>query len=315
MSKVVASYGTGYMLTSIVESGDGDYLWTRRPGPARTTLMRTPPPAVLAAVLAVPQGRVGLTIPERREDGGVTYRTGQSRPIASMFLGVGQAFDLEMVAADTLTATGQTLARLHAQPLPQVGLPSPEGPQRLLSWLRGGHGPGPAADLHRRAVEILGRSRLATAETWCAPLPKDRHVLLHGAPGHGILLPVTPGREGALLIGEDISAGPPEFDVGWLIGELVEFRDAGRKLGHGPLRDVDYDALIGRLLHGYATPLDLTEVGRVAALRFLTHTHDFAAYMAWHEILVGYLNVLAEVIDAADGGQLLISSQGKVSYG
>ncbi|MEO3857101.1 hypothetical protein [Acrocarpospora sp. B8E8] len=315
MSKVVASYATGYMLTAIVESGDGDYLWTRRPGPARTTRMRTPDPAVLATVLEVPKGRVGLTVPSRREGGGVTYRTGQARPIASAFLGLGESgFDLERDAADTLTATGLTLALLHAKPLPLADLPAPEGPQRLLAWLRGGQGPGAAADLHRRAVEILGQARMTAAEAWCAPLPQSRHVLLHGAPGHGILLPATPGRDGALLIGEDISAGAPEFDVGWLVGELVEFRDAGRKLGHGPLRHVDYDALIGCLLDGYAAPLDLAEVGRVAAVRFLTHTHDFAAYMQWHEILVGYLNVLADVIDAADSGQLTTSSLGKVSY-
>ncbi len=40
-------------------------------------------------------------------------------------------------------------------------------------------------------------------------------------------------------------------------------------------------------------------MGRVAALRFLTHTHDFAAYMGWHESLAETLTVLAEVIDAS----------------
>jgi len=312
MSEIVQSFGTGYVLTTIVRCDDGDHLWTRRPGRDRGGAMRTPDPAVLAAVRAVPRGRVGLTLPERGDGTGVTYRTGQAHSVAALFLDLApgaRELDVARIAADTLAETGATLARLHAVPLPQAGMPSPEGPRRLLRWLRGGRGPAGAPDLHRHATEILGRDRMSTAEAWCVPPSEGRRALLHGAPGNGILLPLTPDQDGCLLTGEDLGAGPPEFDLGWLVGELVEFRESRRRLGHSALHDADYDVLIGRVLDGYPAALDLAAVGRIAALRFLTHTHDFAAYVGWHEVLTDYLKLVADVIDAAGTGQLLPSSR------
>ncbi|MGW0587114.1 hypothetical protein [Streptosporangium sp. NPDC002607] len=317
MSKVVESFGTGFVLTTIVKHDDGDYRWTRRPGPHRGGAIRTPDPTVLAAVRAVPRGRVGLTVPEPKEGAGVTYRTGQARSIAAILLGLrpgAEKFDIEQVAMDTLVETGTTLARLHTVPVPQADLPSPAGPQRLLSWLRSGQGPTAAPELHSHATGILGHDRISTVEAWCVPPSEGRHVLLHGAPGHGILLPLTQDQDGCLLTGEDLSAGPPEFDVGWLIGELVEFRETFQQPGHNTFPALDYDALIGCVLDGYNAPLDLAAVGRAAALRFLTHTHDFAAYVGWHDVLADYLKIVADAIDAADAGQLLPSSSHKVSH-
>lgn len=319
MSEIVASFGTGFVLTTIVRCGEGDYRWTRRPGPRRGGTMPVLDPVVLAAVRTAAPGRVRLTLPERGDGSGVTYRTDRSRPVAAMFLGSGSRSgpesipgsggvggDAGQIVADTFAETGATLAKLHAVPLPRAGLPSPEGPRRLLSWLLTGQGPGAAPDLRHHAAKILGHARIDTVAAWCAPAEGPR-VLLHGAPSQGILLPVTPDRDGHLLIGEDLAAGPPESDVGWLIGELVEFRELARRFGHGAFRDGDHDAFIVRVLDGYPAALDLAAVGRAAALRFLSHVHDFAAYVKWHNLLLDYLELVAGVVDAADAGRLLPS--------
>ncbi|MGJ6962807.1 hypothetical protein ACSDR0_12945 [Streptosporangium sp. G11] len=333
MSRADDSYGTGYVLTAIARSAEGDYRWSRRPGPHRGGALRTPDPAVLDAVRTAARGRVELTLPERADATGATYRAGQSRSIAAMLLGPGTGesdADIARITADTLAETGAALARLHAVPLPGADLPSPDGLLRLLSWLRDGLGPGAAPDLHRRAAEMLGRDRMATVAAWCVPPAEAPHVLLHGGPSLGILLPLTPGTHGGLLTGENLAAGPPESDMGWIIGELVELRASVHRFGSR--RDLDFDLFIGRVLEGYttapdtsapdtaapdltaldtATPdtaaLDLTAVGRTAALRFLTHLHDFAAYLKWHDVLVEYLRLVADVIDAAGAGQLLPS--------
>ncbi|WP_066371458.1 phosphotransferase [Herbidospora mongoliensis] len=305
MSTVVTSFATGFLRTTIVQDDDGTYRWIRRPGTDRGGEIPVPHPRLRAAITSVPAGRVALTLPEPAQNDGVTYRTGRYTTVAFLFLGMaGATPGLEQTAGDTLAEAGATLARLHSAPLPEADLPAPpDGVRRLLAWLDAGRGPRGAARLHRRAVEVLGRARLEKAREWCA-IGGDRRVLLHGAPGSGILLPIGAGHDGALLIGEDLSAGPPEFDLGWLTGELVEFSHVGRIPG-SPFPHVDHDALIHRLLDAYPAPLDRAATGRVAALRFLTHTHDFAAYVGWHESLEQHLPALAVTIDAAADGHLL----------
>ncbi|MGV9305581.1 hypothetical protein [Nonomuraea sp. NPDC003727] len=300
MSETVESFGSGFLRTTIVRNGEDGYVWTRRPGPDRRDAMRMPDPAVLAAVRGVPPGRVRLTLPVRGDGAGMAYRTDQATTLAGVFR-KGHP-DVARIAADTLAETGATLARLHATPLPPADLRPPEGPRRLLSWLRNGEGPRAAPKLRRHAAEILGPTRTATVAGWCAP--ERPRALLHGAPSLGVLLPLTPDHDGALLTGENLSAGAPESDVGWLVGELVEFRELTDRFGNGAL---DHDALIRRVLDGYAAPLDLAAVGRSATVRFLSHAHDFAAYLQWHDILVDYLRMVADVIDAAEAGRLVPS--------
>ncbi|WP_449065831.1 hypothetical protein [Planomonospora algeriensis] len=142
------------------------------------------------------------------------------------------------------------------------------------------------------------------------PARGGARALLHGGPGLGILLPLAPGAHGALLTGENLAAGPPESDVGWIIGELVELRESVRRFG--ARRDLDFDLFIGRVLDGYGAALDLAAVGRTTALRFLTHLHDFAAYLKWNDVLVEYLGLVADVIDTAGAGRLLPSPGGVV---
>ncbi|MFF3442456.1 hypothetical protein [Streptosporangium sp. NPDC002721] len=299
MSEVVESFASGFLRTTIVRHGQGEYLWTRGPGPDRRDAMRMPAPALLAAVRALPPGPVRLALPERGDGDGVTYRTDQTGSLAGVFLRGGAG---GVRIADTLAQTGAALARLHATPAP-AGLAGPDGPRRLLWWLLEGEGPGAAPRLHRHAEQILGPGRIAAVKAWCAPQePPGPRALLHGAPSLGTLLPLTRERDGALLTGEDLSAGPPESDVGWLIGELVEFRELAGRSGRAT---PDYDALIGHVLDGYGAPLDPAAVGRAATVRFLSHVHDFAAYMKWHDLLLEYLEIVAGVIDAAGEGRLI----------
>ncbi|WP_214409109.1 aminoglycoside phosphotransferase family protein [Sphaerisporangium fuscum] len=318
MSEVVEDFGTGFLRTTIVRCDEGGYRWIRRPGPGHGGPLREPDPAVLAAVRPVAAGPVSLTFGEPVDGGGMAYRTTQARSLAGMFLRHGRnpgEPDLERIAADTLVETAAALARLHAVPLPRAGMPSPEGPRRLLSWLRGGDGDAGPAQFRRHAAEILGRDRMALAGAWCEPSREGRRVLLHGAPSAGILLPLIAHRDGGLLTGEDLGAGPPESDAGWLIGELVEFRELARSRqarqgSRGGVGTAGFDALIRCVLDGYGGVLDAHAVGRQAAVRFLTHAHDFATYVGWHEMLLETLRLVAGVIDAADDGRLLPSPAG-----
>ncbi|WP_438484865.1 hypothetical protein [Streptomyces sp. S186] len=109
----------------------------------------------------------------------------------------------------------------------------PPGPARLRSWLTG------AALRSAAATRLLahlrsswGGRRIDTVVDWSlrlrdtsvdaiAPAPR----LLHGAASLAALVPpVSRGRPTVLLTGEELSAGDPEADLGWLVGELAEMR-------------------------------------------------------------------------------------------
>lgn len=128
---------------------------------------------------------------------------------------------------------------------------------------------------------------------------------MHGAPSTASLVPARHhSGMGHLLIGEDLAVGPAEFDVGWPVGELVELRERAARRGDASAAE-RHGALIDAFLSGYPRRVAGAAVGRVAALRFLTHLHDFAAYVGWHDTLPADLTTVADVIDAAWLGALL----------
>lgn len=218
------------------------------------------------------------------------------------------------VAEKLLTELARSLAQLHS--VPAKGLVSARHPGilRLSQWLADGdkwaradaeeHDSGPR--LFRLARQRLGRARLARLEEWCLLFLMDATgpVLLHGKPGTGQIIP--PVRKGApvLLLGEDMAAGPPCLDIGWVFGELAELRGVIRTR-FGPGEAARWSALGRAFAKGCERPLP-EQAGRVATLGILTHVRDFCAYVKWDEDWVStVLNVVADEVDRNGEGNLL----------
>ncbi|WP_349345454.1 hypothetical protein [Streptomyces rapamycinicus] len=112
-------------------------------------------------------------------------------------------------------------------------------------------------------------------------------------------MPGARARPGALLIGEELARGPAEYDVGWLLGELAELRLLALARTGDDQSVSACEEAARHLLRGYGGDhLDPVPLGRVAALRVLTHAHDYAAYVAWTAELSDYLDVIAALLDA-----------------
>jgi hypothetical protein len=295
MAVPVRRFGTGHTHTTVLYDEDGGYVWIRRPGPDRVDTGR-PNHVLRQAIGFLHAGPVTLTKPESEgvdaESAAAVYRVGGRSVVADVLLDrAGDVDEILRNAAGALAAVHRT-AMTGAE-----ALLAPPGPLRLLAWLRTGEGPRSAARLHAEALSTMGRRRIATAIEWCAELVTERGGLLHGAPSTGQLVMAGQGGSGLLLIGEDLAVGPAEFDLGWLAGELVEHR------GFRP--HLDYDRLIAAFLGGYPSRVDLPLVGRAAAVRHLTHTRDFSAYVGWRDELLADLRRLADVVDAAERATLL----------
>lgn len=290
---VVAELGTGLVRTRILDLGGGRFVWERRAGEDRGAPLPVPADAARRAVDGAAAGGVRPVLPTA--DGDVRlYPVPGAFSAARLLHQPAPAVFALLVEA--LRGTGATLAALHACPAP-AGLPrTPPALERLTAWLDGP--PDPFASAARAR---LGPGRWERARAWCTAAAGtdgvEEPVLLHGAPGLGLLVPgLRPGVAG-LVCGEDLAAGPRAWDVGWLLGELLELRlAAARGLGSAPR--VDYDALVAAVRDGYGTPPANAAVDRVATLRILLHARDYGAHVGWHDDLLGYADVVAELLDA-----------------
>ncbi|MGV2917610.1 phosphotransferase [Streptomyces alfalfae] len=212
--------------------------------------------------------------------------------------------------AAALLGAGEALRLLHAtMPTTDVGRRIP-GPTRLAAWMRDGQGPRSAPALHPIMLRYLGGARWDRALAWCAALdePSPGEVFLHGAPSLGSIVVGRKPSRAALLMGEDITRGPADFDLGWLLGEFVEWRMVLDHPVRGRRMDQElYRATVAALLDGYGPQDDPQTAGRAAVLRLLTHVHDFAAYVGWHPELLDYVAKIAELIDCEGASALSVS--------
>jgi hypothetical protein len=302
VATVVRRFGTGYLRTTVIhEDGGGGYLWIRQPGADRATIGR-PDPVVREVIGRVHCGPVALTLPEPdpewEQRGAVAYRVSARSVVAeALITGSGDVTAILRNAIRTLAALHSTAPNSDRL---GVRLPTPSGPRRLLAWLQTGKGTRSAARLRAEARSIMGVRRLETAIGWCEELLTGRGVLLHGAPGTGSLVLAGPAGSGCLLTGEDLAVGPAEVDFGWLIGELVEFRETGTH--------PDIDRLVAVAVEGCPSDVDLALLGQSAAIRYLTHIRDFAAYVGWQDRLRVSLRRLAAVVDTAERAELLAAA-------
>ncbi|MET9838856.1 hypothetical protein ABZZ01_13815 [Streptomyces virginiae] len=283
-------FGTGLLHTVVTGDPDRGYTWVRRPGPLSPAPFAAPgldlagphgPAAPIAPDAPDAQAPAGAVRwapgTETAEPGGRRYRVRGPESVARRLLHHGPDEDLVAV----LEGVGRLLRTLHETPVPQdlAGDPQtrPRGLVRFTDWLAGRAASPRAAYAESRLRPRLGETRMAALHALCARIADEPDpVLCHGAPALGSLVPAVPSGGADLLIGEDLCLAPWYFDLGWILGELVELKWY-RGDGHPA-----WPRLLDALFQGYGRDLG-DEWGRLAALRVLLHLHDYTAYVGWDE--------------------------------
>ncbi|MFJ5557828.1 hypothetical protein ACIQCD_10470 [Streptomyces sp. NPDC093250] len=294
-------FATGFQRTS-VHRADNGYLLVRRAGAQRPTPLAPPAPEASTALRALRATEARLVLPVAVGDA-LHYRV-PGTGLAAKLSVPGDCAISSAHAAAAVHGTGAVLRRLHDTIPVSVASAGPPGPARLAAWMRSDRplGPRAAGVLHTTALRRLGSERWNRVLGWCEELAADdaRDVFLHGAPSLGAIVVGPRPPHGWLMTGEDLARGPADHDLGWLLGEFVEWQMTLRRplpAWIPPMNPEVYEAVRAALLRGYGPPDDPVAAGRAAVLRVFTHAHDFAAYMGWHDELLEYTTKIAELID------------------
>jgi hypothetical protein len=311
--ELVDAYGTLLTRTAVFRRPSGaGYRWVRSGGPARTCGPRAPSEEVLSRLRALPEPELRFALPKRR--GQELHFLAHGPESLANVLMTRPATTAYPLARKLLRELAVSLVRLHSIPARGLMRDRHPGILRLSQWLSRCSGrswaDGPEHDRADRLLPVarqrLGRARLERLEEWCLLFLADSadSVLLHGKPGTGLMVP--PARNGppVLLLGEDMAAGPPCLDIGWVLGELAELRGVIRAR-HGTAEAARWSTLGRAFAEGCGRPLP-AEAGRVATLGMLTHARDFCAYVRWDEDWVSVvLDVVAEETDRNGEGNLM----------
>lgn len=298
--EVLASFGTGLQHTRVRRAADGRITWERRRGPDHPGRYPSVPAEFAARSAAASSDVVRFAAPALSSAEHAEWPVFSTGSAAQALLDVtGPAPALAAVAG----CLGRQLAVLHRD---SVHIPDddavPVGPARLSAWMRHGRGPRVAQIWHRRLRAGLGEHRWRKLQDWTMSLVEAsgerNRVGLHGWMSWGSLIISDSARTEApgtvLLSGLEIARGRPEIDLGWAVGELVEFGAVAcrRGLSTAPLSAVR-DAFLG----GYGPGWDRDVVGIAATIRLAVHGHDFAAYVGWHSDLDCYTTMLVDLLD------------------
>lgn len=132
--------------------------------------------------------------------------------------------------------------------------------------------------MHDRLIARLGPTRVDEIIGWVDDMP-DGH-LVHGRAGLAATVVSETAAPAALLTGDEIACGPVDFDMAWVLGELLV---AEHMVRYAPAEDeVRQKDLINAcrdsFLIAYGPGRDLVTAGRTTTLRVLLELHDFAAY-------------------------------------
>ncbi|MFF0745203.1 hypothetical protein ACFYVL_32870 [Streptomyces sp. NPDC004111] len=288
----VAEYVTGLQVTRVLRAPDGDgFLWWQRPGSGRPAPLAAPA-AHLVPHLPPESGAALLVTPERIGDG-LLHRTAGALSVAAWLRDFRPG--ARQLAAHALASAGRALRELHrVTPPGDASLGVPPGVRRMRAWAYGD------GELRRRTLASWGAARCELLLGWADDLvgpdtgespasPSPPYGLVHGWASAGALIPPLSRGRTALLTGEDLAAGRPELDLGWLLGELAELTWAAPAY--------DCTELLRVPLAAYGPGPDPVRVGRAAVLRIVTHMQDFATFQGWHDELLDYIAFTAELID------------------
>ncbi|WP_128433861.1 hypothetical protein [Streptomyces cyaneus] len=313
--EIVDEFGTGFLRTRVRRHGRG-FVWERSAGELRREPFSAVSDEVRAAVSAVvPESAPGvagvLPVLGVPQDGARRYPAGAARSVGHLLLSALDARQRGLLH-HLLYEVGRTVRRVHEGVPVRLATGRPRGAARLASWLRTTPSrtpsPTPSSDaphahlpnLHALAARRLGPDRLARVLGWCDELAVggEGDVFLLGGVGSGALVPGAAPGAGVLLAGEELARGPAAYDVGWLLGELAEFRLVHlTRPEHADLAEHCAESARS-FLRGYGDHgTDPVALGRAAALRVFTHAHDYAAYVGWTDEFPAYLDCIAELID------------------
>ncbi|WP_222192514.1 hypothetical protein [Modestobacter italicus] len=297
---MVRSTETGHLRTTTrrADSAPG-FVLHRAAGPLRQHELQLP--AELAARVA------GLPVdglvwsPGRPAGDGLEHAVPGEASVATLVLA---GMPLPAVAR-MVAPVGAALAAVHA--LPATSGAAPSGLRRLEAWLHTGQGPGDAARLHALLADVPGLT--ARLRDWVDDLRTAPARLALGAPGMNTLYPDPAGDRTAVLVTDELADAAPEWDLGWLLGELLELANDPHRTaapvpleGH-PVAEVVLAGHRGADRQGPGAALDRGRLSRAAVLRWVVHLHDYVAYVDWAEDLPARLQRVGLL--AADPDRLL----------
>lgn len=292
-NKQVAEFGNGNVRTVVLDVGGGEHHWVRSPGRLRESPLWSAPEPVLRALRQAGTAELAVATPEPSGTG-QRYRLPGGRSVAFTIL-LGLSSVTEHVPL--LEETGRVVRRIH-DIAPVRGFDSAPPPLvELGRWLADGSGPRDAAALHLLIAERLGPGRWELVRRWCAELVDvvQNRTLLHGTVGLGQVVPGAGGDR--LMAGTHIGIGSPAWDVGALLGQVLELVEARRRSFTGQPPEGDHPALARAFLRGYGPVDDPALVGRAAALSCLNHVRVFASYGTWHEDVVRHADLVADLVE------------------
>ncbi|MCF1599627.1 hypothetical protein [Streptomyces muensis] len=289
----VAEYGTGLQVTRVTPTADGRYEWWQGPGPDRPEPLTAP----FASYVPRPtRGARGACFATPRPEGdGLTYLADGPYSAAAWLRDARP--QARLLVAHALAAAGTALRELHTTDAPTADVPPALA--RLRSFVEGrdpaSAEPAAVRRLREHVVRAWGPARLERLGAWCAELAAPGETaFVHGFASLGALVPPLHRGPVALLTGEDLGAGRPELDLGWLLGDLAELAWAVPVFGDSPDQGPD---LPGVLLDAYGPGVDRELAARAAVLRIALHMRDFAAYCGWSDELIDYTAFIADLID------------------
>lgn len=286
VSSEVREYGTRLLRTRISTTDDG-HLWQRTPGQAA--------PEPFAPAVDLPSlSSTGVQVVVGRPDGeSRRYRVPGAHAVAGLLLENHRQTDF----VPHLRGLGRTLRTLHdLEDVPGTEhLTVPRAVRRLTAWIDG-DAPVLGAQVSRsRLRSLLGPERWERVDGWLAAATAQDTVLSHGAASLGSLTIDTVDGVPALLTGEDLGLAPRGYDVGWVLGELVEL---AWQMAWPPAVQ---QRLFSAVVEGYGSQIDAS-VRRWMVLRILLHMHDFSAYTdGWNPVLPHYSQFVNHLIDSQTG--------------
>lgn len=284
-ARVVDDFGTGLRRTRVLSTDHG-YLWCRSAGPLADD--RDDPaeparsPGETCALFPRP-----VTI-----DGEDVYLAPGRVSLASMWLRHGPRS--AGVLCGALRTVAGAVDRNHVPAVP--GTPAPAGIARLSRWLSSGTGVGTSARLHRQARSVWGARRIEAVTGWIHDLVEPGNaVVLHGGISLGSIV-VGPSAAPIVMTGRGLRAGAAELELGWMLGELLEFEgQVADPAAPSPLR-----AIRRTVVAAGPDSADLRLLAAAAVLRIAAHTVEYAAFVGWSDELTTYLRTVGVLIDELD---------------
>lgn len=275
---------TGYLDTEVRRRSHESpmhegFRWSFAPGTDRTSPLRSLSPTLRRVIGDLP-ARADCDISVGWADGDRRHHMAPGRTSLGALLARPVA-EIERTAALTAAAgLGSALHQLRTIDIAQAAeLALPAGPHRLARWLRSGDGPWGAGVMHDLLSARLGASRVEEILSWIDDLPREQVV--HGRSGLAATVLSESDAPCALLLGDEVAVGPRDFDISWVLGELlIADHLAG---GRHPREAARARALVvecrDAVLVAHGPTEDLVAAGRMTAMRVLLELHDSAAYL------------------------------------